>query len=130
MLCASLPSCVAHNKTEPAQAHLVQPVPPHPLPAKAHDDMGGPTAPLAPYVDPDSGLLVQQLSADAGLQLVDSLTCLVHLLPQFRISALNKFAAGAEQDVHLSGCCPSTAGSNAPRTGMVLYRCVKTRNHN
>ena len=83
--------------------------------------MGGST-PLAPYVDPESGLLVQSLDAAQAMRLIDTMPCLVHLLPQFRLAAITKFAQGGESDVFLSGCCPSGEGSRATRNGMVLYR--------
>lgn len=81
--------------------------------------------PLAPYVDPESGLLVQALDSSAAFSLVDKMPCLVHLLPQFRIAALNKFAGGNEKDVFLSGSCPKGEGASPDRNGIVLYRSAR-----
>ena len=82
--------------------------------------------PLAPYVDPESKLLVQSLQPTDAARLTERLPCLVHLLPHFRQEALNKFAGG-EPDVYLSGCCPSGQGTQGERTGMVLYSIEKGR---
>ena len=79
--------------------------------------------PLSPYVDPESGLLIQALDASAAFELVGRMPCLVHLLPAFRMGALTKFAKG-EKDTYLSGSCPKDGGSSAARNGLVLYRCV------
>ena len=78
--------------------------------------------PLAPYVDPESGLLVQALDPSAALRLVDQLPCLVHLLPHFRVAELTKFAKGAQKDTYLSGSCPKGNGAGAASNGIVLYR--------
>ena len=71
----------------------------------------GYSTPLAPYVDPESKLLVQALDPADASSLVERLPCLVHLLPHFRQAALNKFSKGGESDVYLSGCCPSGEGT-------------------
>lgn len=86
----------------------------------------GTSTPLAPYVDPESKLLVQSLEPTAAARLLERLPCLVHLLPHFRQEALSKFAGG-EPDVYLSGCCPSGQGTQGERTGMVLYSIEKGR---
>ena len=82
--------------------------------------MGGSTPPVAPYVE--SGLLVRSLDAAQAMRLIDTMPCLVDLLPQFRLAALIKFAQGGESDVFLSGCCRTGEASRATRNGIVLYR--------
>ena len=76
--------------------------------------------PLAPYVDPDSGLLVSALDVVQAIQLVDAMPCLVHLLPSFRHALLAKYKVNAS-DVYLSGSCPSGEDGSATN-GLVLYR--------
>ena len=56
-------------------------------------------APVPPYIDTESGLLVQALDAAAAMRHVDTLPCLVHLLPQFRVDALSGFATGKDKDI-------------------------------
>ena len=79
--------------------------------------------PLTAYKDPESELVVQPLDAGSAFALVDSMPCLVHLLPKFRVDALHKFQKG-EVDVFLSGCSPNGSG---PKTGMLLYAIEKGR---
>lgn len=78
--------------------------------------------PLAPYIDPESNLLVAPLEPENALPLIERMPCLVHLLPSFRAAAINKFAQGKESGVFLSGSSPSSAGSGATRNGVLLYR--------
>ena len=82
---------------------------------------------LAPYVDPESGLIVQALDPSVAFKLVEWMPCLVHLLPQFRIAALTKFSKGGEKDAYLSGSCPKEAGGSAACNGLVLYSLEKGR---
>ena len=82
--------------------------------------MASMSPPLAPYIDPESKLLVQALDAPSAFRLIETMPCLVHLLPQFRVAALTKFSKG-ETDVYLSGSSPSDAGSSAARNGLALY---------
>jgi hypothetical protein len=83
-----------------------------------------PGSQLNSYLDPESGLVVQSLDIQTAYHLLETTPCLVHLLPQFRLEALNKFSSGTEKDLFLSGCSPNQEGSSGTRTGMALYRCV------
>ena len=75
---------------------------------------------LAPYVDPESSLLVQPIEAAAAMRAMETMPCLVHLLPQFRIAEITKYADGGEPSLYLSGCSPKNGGARS--TGFVLYR--------
>ena len=82
---------------------------------------------VIPYLDPESGLVVQSLDAPTAFNMVEKLPCLVHLLPHFRMAALNKFSGGSENDVFLSGCSPNRGGGGGGRNGMALYWCALAR---
>ena len=56
------------------------------------------STPLAPYVDPESNLLVQATDASTAFRHLDTMPCMVHLLPKFRVDAVTKFATGGEAD--------------------------------
>ena len=75
----------------------------------------------ASHVDPESGNLVQALDTATALRVVEELPCLVHLLPHFRVAAINKFASGGEQGMHLYGSHPD-GDATAAHNGLVLYR--------
>jgi hypothetical protein len=88
-------------------------------------------APVPPYIDTESGLLVQALDAAAAMRHVDTFPCLVHLLPQFRVDALSGFATGKDKDIYLSGSWPRGEGA-APAhrnefNGLILYSVEKGR---
>ena len=71
------------------------------------------------YVDPESGNLVEALDTATALRVVEQLPCLVHLLPHFRVAAINKAAGGG--DMHLYGSHPD-GDATAAHNGLVLYR--------
>ena len=88
-------------------------------------------APVPPYIDTESGLLVQALDAAAAMRHVDTLPCLVHLLPQFRVDALSGFATGKDKDIYLSGSWPRGEGAAPAQrnefNGLILYSVEKGR---
>ena len=82
--------------------------------------------PLAPYVDPDSQLLVSALDVTEAWQHVEgphALPCLVHLTEKFRVKYLDDFAKRSDGEDYLSSSSsPSSEGASGVINGVVLYR--------
>ena len=71
--------------------------------------------PLAPYTDPDTGLVIAPLDKGRALDLVDHLPCVVHLLKEFRMKRVQELP---QLNLHLSGS--TDASGNV--VGMLLSK--------
>ena len=71
--------------------------------------------PLAPYTDPDTGLVIAPLDKGRALDLVDHLPCVVHLLKEFRMMRIQELP---QLNLHLSGS--TDASGNV--VGMLLIK--------
>ena len=91
------------------------------LSSKPRDNSG--TLVSMTMVDPETGSTVAPLDVANAFKLVDELECVVHLLPQFRRSALSKYEAGGEEGVYLRGSSPGGGAIN----GMLLYSIERGR---
>ena len=79
---------------------------------------------VSAYVDPETGCTVAPLNVATAFKLVETLDCVVHLLPHFRVNMLSKYQAGGEEGVYLSGSSPRGGGST---NGMLLYSIERGR---
>eukprot|EP00900_Chrysochromulina_parva_P027255 jgi/Chrpa1/9163/Chrysochromulina_OHIO_Genome00017632-RA len=71
--------------------------------------------PLAPYTDPDTGLVIAPLDKGRALDLIDHLPCVVHLLKEFRMKRIQELP---QLNLHLSGS--TDASGNV--VGMLLIK--------
>jgi hypothetical protein len=71
--------------------------------------------PVAPFTDPDTGLVVAPLDKGRALDLIDHLPCVVHLLKEFRMKRVQELP---QLNLHLSGS--TDASGNV--VGMLLSK--------
>jgi hypothetical protein len=71
--------------------------------------------PVAPFTDPDTGLVVATLDKGRALDLIDQLPCVVHLLKEFRMKRIQELP---QLNLHLSGS--TDASGNV--VGMLLSK--------